>query len=127
MKVKKTILVVDDDPAIVAMVTRILERDGWTTVSAGSESEALENDEVFESLGLAIVDFWLDRTPALSLLKAIGEKRTDLPVVVMSGGGEGVPLEVLHSVTSLSGALGFLQKPFSRVELLTKISDLIDP
>ena len=120
-----SILVLDDDPDVVGFMTRMLESEGFDVVSAQTEKDGLAIINGSNDLDLAIIDFWLGPTPSLELLDAIEARRPDLPVVVMSGGGGGVSLEVSHSASRLRGAKSFIQKPFTRDDLVVQVRGLL--
>ena len=121
----KTLLLIDDDAEIISLISQMLSQAGYRVVSAQSEDAALAlvtGDTAFDA---AIVDFWLGTKPALSVLDALAERRPGLPIMVVSGGGADMPIEVSHSLSRLSGAVSFLQKPFQRPDLLSKVEDMI--
>ena len=121
----KSILVIDDDPDIVRMMTLMLEAHNFRVISAQNVDDGLEIISGSTSIDLSIIDFWLGTEPSIDLLDAIESQRPDLPVVVISGGGGGVPLEVSHSVARLSGAATFIQKPFTRDDLIRKVREAV--
>ena len=120
-----TAILVLDDTNVVRFVTRMLESQGFEVVSAQNEQDGLEIINGTAELDVAIIDFWLGPSPSLDVLDAIEAKRPDLPVLVMSGGGGGVSLEVSHSTSRLRGAKSFLQKPFTRNDLVSRVRDLL--
>lgn len=120
-----TILVLDDDPQVVRFVARMLQARDYQVLEALTEDDGLGVIQSDAQVDLAIIDFWLGARPSLALLDAIEETRPELPVVVMSGGGGGVSLEVSHSVSRLRGASRFLQKPFRQSELESLLQDLL--
>ena len=121
----RSILVLDDDPDVLRFIKRMLEAEGFKVVGVQNEHDGLEIINGTTDLRLALVDFWLGSTPSLGLLDAIETKRPDLPVMVMSGGGGGVSIEVSHSTSRLRGASTFIQKPFTRDELLSRVRALL--
>ena len=122
----KSILVIDDDPKIVRLIARTLAQEGFLVEGALTEKEGLELIGGPTFLDLAIVDFWLGQGPSINILDKIESHRSDLPIIVMSGGSGWVPIDVSHSVSTLSGATKFLQKPFTRNELLSIVRAILD-
>ncbi|NNE80896.1 MAG: response regulator [Silicimonas sp.] len=122
----KTVLVIDDDPEIIEVVSQMVAAHGFKTITATDEASAIEIVNNGQQIDLAIVDFWIGTEPALKLLNAIKLHRASMPVMVMSGGGGGdISLEVAHTVSLVSGATQFIQKPFKRDDLLSKIDQLL--
>ena len=119
-------LLVDDDPDVLETVSKMLTRAGYQAFAANNEGDAISLLHERNDIHAALIDFWLGDRPSLGLLEAIKEIQSELPVVVMSGGNMVEPLEVVHSVSALSGAADFLQKPFGRAELLDVIRNLSD-
>lgn len=121
----KTLLLIDDDTEIISLISQMLSQAGYRVVAAQNEDAALSLVTGETEFDAAIVDFWLGTKPALSIMDALAEGRPELPIMVVSGGGADMPIEVSHSLSRLSGALSFLQKPFQRADLLSKVEDIL--
>ena len=120
-----SILLVDDDPDIVRMMSKMLETEDFNVSCATNQDDGLEMIHRSTPFDVAIIDFWLRSEPPLRILEAIEKRRPDLPVIVMSGGDGKVPLDVSHSISTANGAVRFLQKPFKRNELLSTVRELL--
>ena len=109
----KTIAIIDDDIYINAMLTELLEKNDYKTLSAFSGTEALymlsENTP-----DLILLDLML---PGLSGEKVL-PKIKDIPVIVMSAKAD------VHSKVKLllDGASDYITKPFDTAELLARIA-----
>lgn len=114
-------LPIDDNDSFVDFMVQMLESEGFSVVSAQIEQDAIAIVNGPLDLDLAIVDFWLARSPALKLLETIEEMRPELPVIVVAGGGGDLSLEFADSVACLSGVKDFIQKPFTRDQLISKV------
>jgi len=103
-----TILVVDDEKSILAVLKGILEDEGYGTLLAASGEEALSilNER---SCNLVLLDIWLPGKDGVAILREIKKVRPGLPVVMMSGHGT---IETAVSSTKL-GAYDFIEKPLS--------------
>ena len=77
-----TILVVDDEPSIRQLVTRVLERNGHRVIACQGAAEALTVTEPFD---LLLVDLVLPEVDGRELTERIRERQPELPVVLMSG------------------------------------------
>ena len=117
-----TVLLVDDDPSVVKVVTRLLANLGFVVVTARNGSEALA---VFErapdAFRLVIVDATMPGLDGPQTVRALRAVRADLPAVLSSGFISDLEeqLEPLPAVT-------FLPKPYSASELQAKLREALD-
>ena len=120
---KASVLAVDDDGANRDILSRQLQRLGFSAVVAGSGEEALERLEE-ESFDIALVDFMMPGMDGLDLLKAMKANAgtRDVPVVMLSAFDE------LSGVSRCieSGADDYLFKPFEPVLLSARISAALE-
>ncbi len=80
------VLVVDDDPEIVAAIAITLEREGYQVRRAYDGLQAV--DQCLDpSVKLLIIDVMMPRLDGLSALLRIRERR-NLPVIVLSAKSE---------------------------------------
>jgi DNA-binding response OmpR family regulator len=119
-ELRKTILVVDDDPLIVHLLSRILERRGYEVLAADCAQQArdlLESNHV----ELVISDIQMPDTDGLALARHLKTVAPRLPVLLMTG-------DRAHyddNDASMAGADGFITKPFVTSVLLALISSHI--
>jgi len=123
---KPKILVVDDDPDIVALLRDRLESLAYDVVSASDGRRALELLES-ETPGLVLLDLEMPRMDGLEMLKRMAESRQamagssdayDAPVIVMTAHGT-----ISRAVEAMkSGAYDFVTKPldFDHLGLVIK-------
>ena len=105
-KSKPVVLVVDDEPDIRDLLTRLNENRGRRCISAGTIEEAMSRfaEQVFD---LAIIALGLPDGDGIDLLKRIREIDPTLPVVVLSGYGT-----ISRAVDAMRfGAIDFIEKP----------------
>lgn len=118
----KTILVVDDDHAILKFVTLILENEGYRVVSARDGEEGLQ--KVREAPpDLVLADIIMPRKNGYQLCRAIKEdsRLRSLPVLFLSGKSQ--PSDRFWA--KRVGGDGFLAKPFDPADLLREIAALL--
>jgi two-component system, NtrC family, nitrogen regulation response regulator GlnG len=112
-----TILIVDDDRAIRALVETFLERGGYTTLSADSGEVALQVMEHHHSdIVLLLTDVTMPGIDGLELARRVHRSNPKLPVLVMSA----------HS--DRPGELNefpFLPKPFIAADLLSRVREML--
>ncbi len=80
------LLVVDDDPPTVLLIETLLERSDQAFVvrSAGDRDEAFEQIEK-RCPGCLILDHYLPGTNSLEIMKELGSRGYDIPVVLLTG------------------------------------------
>ena len=113
------ILVVDDEPPIVDLVTGYLEREGWVVESAGDGPAAVEAVRRLEP-DVVILDVML---PGFDGVEVCRQLRTfsDAYVLMLTARGE----EIDRIVGLTVGADDYLVKPFSPRELVARIKALL--
>ncbi len=114
----KKILLVDDDKEIRDLIEEFVSSIGLAVISAGSDEEALSLLKSEGPIDGAIIDFWLSRGPSVGLQDRLLETTPNLPILVISGGDGTMSLETTQAVADISGAISFLQKPFTKQELI---------
>lgn len=117
----KRILIVDDEPAIRSVIVAFLEGDDFVCLESESLQDAMEIIQKEKSLDAVILDFWLKDENALPVLKELRAIEPNLPIVVMSGGGSGASIEITHLLAAAVGEFRFLQKPFTKADLMEAI------
>ena len=106
-----TALLVEDDPAALSALTSLVEGFGFSTISAGSWSEA-RTELLRQNLDVVLLDVFLPGGSGLDLLLEIPKQRRPR-VILMSGDDSvakafsGVAMQELH----------FLQKPIEVIQL----------
>ncbi len=109
------ILVVDDDPPSVKMISFLLREEGYEVVSADNGESALELIDS-EAPDLVILDVMMPHLDGFEVCRRIRQKQ-DVPVIFLSARGETV-----DKVAGLElGADDYLAKPFEPSELLARV------
>ena len=80
----KTILIVDDEPAMLKSYGRILRKSPWRVLTADRAERALEMLDS-EAVDLLITDIKMPDTHGIQLLSKIRQRDQELPVIVCSG------------------------------------------
>jgi EAL domain-containing protein (putative c-di-GMP-specific phosphodiesterase class I)/CheY-like chemotaxis protein len=114
----RTVLVVDDDEALRALVCLALQRADFVTIEAASGEEALRILET-RSVSVVIVDLGMPGISGLEVTRALRQKpeTATLPVLLMTGSGSrDTVLEALAA-----GADDFLTKPIRLDELVARV------
>jgi CheY-like chemotaxis protein len=104
-----TILLVDDEPAVLAVATRILEHGGFDVRPASDGADALALVERHGPPQLVLTDLLMRRIGGAELARRLKERWPELPVIFMSG----YSAEELYRQGAISPAGELIQKPFS--------------
>ena len=108
------ILVVDDDPSILATVSEILEFEGYPVRTATNGAEALQVIEQ-EPPSLVLLDMRMPVLDGWGLARRLGERGVRLPIVVMTAAQDA------RRWAEEIGAAGYVPKPFELPELLDTV------
>ena len=112
-----SILVVDDEPNYLVILSELLRDEGFEVFTAPSGAEGLELVQNVD-LDLVITDMQMPGMDGLQLLQAIKKINSDLPVVMITAFAE-----VDKAVVAMqAGAFNYLAKPFSNDELIVTIN-----
>jgi two-component system cell cycle sensor histidine kinase/response regulator CckA len=113
----QTVLVVDDNPSAVAMMSKELEQAGYRVLKAFSGDEALTlHREHGKQIELCVVDWIMPGTDGRQVLSALMERDPNSNILMTSGFSRDYCRSRLAK-----GGWGFLQKPFSAVELVDAV------
>lgn len=120
---KSTVLVVDDDAAVLRVTRHILNQDDFEVIDAQSGAEALRMFELCPDIrvDVMIVDVRMPEMDGLTLSEKVQELRPHLPVLFMSGYGENdAPVS-----TIVRQNLAFIRKPFTSTMLVERVRELL--
>lgn len=110
------ILVVDDEPHIVSLVTRSLNADGYETVVAEDGAEALER-ALEPDIALVVLDVGLPSMDGFEVLRHLRARGSAIPVIMLTArSGTSDTIEGLDA-----GASDYVAKPFAVAELLARV------
>ncbi len=119
----ETILVVDDERAVRALVLRVLLRSGYCVLEAGNGEEALAVAERHRGpIDLLLTDVVMPRMGGRELAERLTAARPALRVLFVSGYTEDDV--VRHGVSQ--DQVHFLPKPLSPSVLTQKVRDVLD-
>src|SRR5919197_2101423 len=121
---RPTILLVEDEPAMRVLTSRLLERRGYPYLAAENGEAALALlAGVEQPINLLLTDVRMPRLGGGDLARRLRAQNPRLPVILMSGDmRDEADLEGLHV-----GRTALLAKPFTVAELERTIAALIEP
>jgi DNA-binding NtrC family response regulator len=117
---KPRILIVDDDAGTLASLSRAFALEGYTTVTAGSATRALERLDG-EPVDAILSDVVMPEMDGLEFLARVKERSPEVPVILMSGQAT---LDTAVKATRL-GALDFVEKPVGLERLLLTLRNAL--
>jgi putative two-component system response regulator len=121
---KMRIVVIDDEPANVALLEAMLDEGGYTRIKAVTDSRlAMETCIAFEP-DLVLLDLMMPHVDGFAILESLraAAPATFLPVVVLTAdANENTKLRALRA-----GATDFLLKPFDQLEVLLRMNNLLE-
>ena len=117
------ILLVDDEPAIIAAVASILEQFGYRVTGFSESPAALAAFQATpDAFDLLITDQTMPRMEGVDLIRAVLALRPGLPVILASGLSEEMDEEKARAM----GIGAFVRKPFFPAEFVATIRRLLD-
>jgi DNA-binding NtrC family response regulator len=117
---KANILVVDDEPFVLELVSNSLEQEGYQVFCATRGQEALHLSEQ-EHIDLAILDYSLPDLCGADLYRQLRAGNPELPVIFLTGHPN---LETAVDLMK-EGVRDYLTKPFSPSELAQQIGSIL--
>jgi len=119
----ETILLVEDDDAVRAMIRNVLTRLGYTVLAAAHGEEALYLfDGNAASIGLLLADVVMPRMSGRELAERLRVRRPTIRVLYISGYNDDAVLR--HGL--LANEVALLLKPFTPHALAAKVREVLD-
>ena len=111
------VLVVDDDPALLRLLSMRLSAVGYEVAAVESGEKALGQIPTFQP-HLVITDLRMDGMDGLALFDQIHQRNQALPVIILTAHGS-----IPEAVDATSrGVFGYLTKPFDSKDLLEQVT-----
>jgi two-component system, NtrC family, response regulator len=115
-----TILVVDDEPNYLIVLSELLRDEGFEVFTASSGKDGMAQVREVD-LDLVITDMQMPGMDGLQFLEKIKKSNSNLPVIMITAFAE-----VEKAVAAMqAGAYNYLSKPFSNDELLVNINKAV--
>jgi PAS domain S-box-containing protein len=119
----ETILLVDDEPALVGMLTETLRRHGYSVEAFVDAEEALQRfGERPDRFDLVVTDQTMPKMTGTTLTRRVRDLAPELPVILVSGYGELLDEETIRE----AGVSAMLAKPHRTHQLELLIRELLD-
>lgn len=119
----ETILLAEDDEAVLTIVRQLLERVGYTVLTAINGKEALEVfEERADEISLALLDVVMPEMGGKEVFDCMKRKRPEVRVIFASGYSE----NAVHTNFVLDESLVLLQKPYDPAALYKAVREALD-
>lgn len=119
----ETILLVEDEPAMLDVIAQMIEGLGYTVKAAGTPAEAIRLVRTFaDAIPLLVTDVVMPGMNGRALARALKEVSPRLKCLFMSG----YTADVIAHQGVLEDNLFFLHKPFDTAALASKIREVLD-
>ena len=117
------ILIIDDEPYILLMLKKMLEKAGYEVDLASNGRQGLELFQK-DSADMVITDIIMPDKEGLEIIMEMKQTHPDLKIIAISGGGRISPESYLECAKHF-GASRVFQKPFRQKELMLAVKDLM--
>jgi FixJ family two-component response regulator len=115
------VIVVDDDPSLRNMISRLVGTIGLKSIAYGSPEEFLKKPPP-DGPACLVLDVQMPGLSGLDLQRELIDSKHRLPIVFMTGHGD-IPMSVQ---AMKAGAVAFLTKPFRNQDLLDAVKEAIN-
>jgi DNA-binding response OmpR family regulator len=125
MAASKTILVLDDDPEVLAALRTVLERQKYRVLTASDGNAGLAVAER-EQPDLVIVDMMMPKKSGFLVLERLKSRKEASPRIIMITANEG---SRHRAYAEMLGVDDYIRKPFAMERLLDSVQKLcpLDP
>jgi PAS domain S-box-containing protein len=119
----ETILVVEDEQAILEMATNMLQHLGYTVFAASTPSEALRISSMHgDKIDLLMTDVIMPEMNGLELAQRLLTSQPWIKCLFMSG----YTADIIARKGVLEDGIHFIQKPFSHITLAAKVREALE-
>jgi signal transduction histidine kinase len=119
----ETILLVEDEPMVLDMTTRMLERQGYQVLAAATPAEAMRlAGQQAGEIRLLMTDVVMPEMNGRDLARNLLSRYPKLKCLFMSG----YTAEIMDNNRTLNEEMHFIQKPFIMKDLTAKVREILD-
>jgi PAS domain S-box-containing protein len=119
----ETILLVEDEPTILRMTRMMLERKGYSVLSAATPAEAIELAKTHsDAIHCLMTDVVMPKMNGRDLAGQITALYPGIRLLFMSG----YTADVIAHQGILDDGVAFIQKPFSMADMTEKVREVLD-
>lgn len=119
----ETILVVDDDAAVLLLSEKVLGQFGYTVITAVDGLDAVNKfSEGKDQISLVILDVIMPKLNGKEVFDAILKIHPAMKALFISG----YTADIIHKRGMLDESLDFIEKPLKPIKLLRKVREMLD-
>jgi CheY-like chemotaxis protein len=119
-----TILLVEDDTDLRRLLTKVLERENYRVLEAGTGLEAMQILDL-QTPDLVITDIIMPDQDGIGTINQLKKNHPDIKIIAISGGGRMLKEDYLE-IARMLGAHHTFTKPFNNKEFVEKVHELLD-
>ena len=117
----KPILVVDDTAGVKDAISKILQKEGYSVITASDGEEGINLLQKYD-IPLVLTDLKMPKVDGAELLKVAKTISADIEVILITGYGTvEVAVEVMKQ-----GAFDFIQKPVDKTTILNRVRNALE-
>lgn len=118
-----TILIIEDDTDLRRMLVKLLEREDFRVLEAGTGLEALQILDYFIP-DMVITDIIMPDQDGIGTINELKKRYPEIKIIAISGGGRMLSKDYL-GIAKILGAHHTFSKPFDTKLFLNKVHELI--
>ena len=118
------ILIIDDEVMIRDLLVKILEREGYETITASGGKDGIKIHRE-NPADLIITDLIMPEKDGIETIMELRRDFQDVKIIAMSGGGK-IDSETYLQMAKTMGAIETIAKPFVLRELLKTVQELLE-
>jgi len=117
---RRKILVIDDEPELLALLMEVLEDEGYQALSAANGADGIRLNEL-ENPDLIVLDLRMPEMDGIETLRQIRKQDDKVKVVILTGYGSP---DIIRDAADLDVS-EYLSKPFENEHLLRVIGETL--
>ncbi len=119
-----TILLIEDDSDLRRLLTKVLERENFRVLEAGTGLEAMQILKL-QTPDLVITDIIMPDQDGIGTINLLKKTHAGIKIIAISGGGRMLSEDYL-GIAKMLGAHHTFAKPFDNKEFVEKIHELLN-
>jgi DNA-binding response OmpR family regulator len=120
---KWLVLVVEDDPDLLSLLTRVLEQAGFEVMTASDGQSGLALASARPKPNLIIADIMMPDMDGLQMVREIKQDPRTKPTPVIFLTAKDTPKDIVDGIRA--GARHYMTKPFRVADLLEKVRSIL--